>query len=266
MKKLSVLLVALSMASVATPAMAQTVTIAAAGDISKPSSPGSGQTQTAALINQFNPTAVFALGDTQYTAGELADYNASYDPTWGAFLNKTYPIIGNHEYENPSCRDACGYKQYFGSRAFGGSNLYYSFDIGNWHVAALNTECKQIDCTAEKSWLRSDLANDAHACDMVIWHRTNLSWPRNIASSNHVDLGLAASRHVYERYAPTGSLLRFTVGTGGYSLGKLSGTQVAGENTKYGVLELSLGDSGYSYQFVEAGGTVFDSGSGGCTS
>jgi hypothetical protein len=265
MRKLLALVVGVSMALIATPAVAQTVTIAAAGDISKPAKPGSGQKQTAALINQFNPTAVFALGDTQYKTGLLSDYNASYDPTWGAFLSKTYPIIGNHEYENPSCNDACGYRQYFGSRAFGGSDLYYSFNIGNWHVAALNTECSQIDCAAEKTWLKNDLKTDTHACDMVIWHRTNSSWPLNIGSSNHVDLGLAASRHVYERYAPKGSMLKFTVGTGGYSLGKLSGTQVAGENTKFGVLELTLNDSGYSYRFVEGDGTVFDSGSGGCT-
>jgi hypothetical protein len=41
---------------------------------------------------------VLALGDVQYEAGELANFQQAYDRSWGAFKAKTYPVVGNHEY------------------------------------------------------------------------------------------------------------------------------------------------------------------------
>src|SRR5688500_8644321 len=82
------------------PAQSQTVTIAAAGDIVRPSF-SAPQQRTAALVTAFNPTAVFALGDLQYENGELANFRTYYNASWGAFKPKTYPIPGNHEYQTP---------------------------------------------------------------------------------------------------------------------------------------------------------------------
>jgi hypothetical protein len=153
--------------------------------------------------------------------GSLSDFQNFYEASWGAFKSKTYPIPGNHEYETSG---ASGYFQYFGTGSAVpiASPGYYSLNLGDWHIAFLNTNCTQIDCTAEKTWLKSDLNADTHLCDMVVYHATNLKWPRLKAEKYHVDIGLAASRHVYERWPPENGLTRFTVGTGGFSLGKLS--------------------------------------------
>jgi hypothetical protein len=245
----------------APPARADTVTVAAAGDIAREGSPGVPQTQTANLIGAFDPTAVFPLGDEQYEDGALADFQASYDPTWGQFLDKTFPVVGNHEYQTPG---ASGYYTYFGTRAGDPSKGYYSFNLGDWHIVALNTECTQINCATEKTWLKADLNADTHTCDALLWHRTGVKWPTNIGSTKHVDLGLAGHRHVYERYAPVGSFLRFTVGTGGKSGGHLSGTQVFGAQA-FGILRLSLSDTGYTFDFQDVNGAILDSGSGTCT-
>ena len=59
----------------------------------------------------MKPDAVFALGT--YQAGSLANFQESYDPTWGRFKN-IYPILGDHEYGSPGAE---GYFAYFGSRA-----------------------------------------------------------------------------------------------------------------------------------------------------
>jgi hypothetical protein len=95
----------------ATPARAASVTVAAAGDIALADSPGTAQTQTANLIGAFDPTAVFPLGDEQYEDGALSDFRSSYDPTWGQYLDRSYPVVGNHEYQTPG---ANGYYTYFG--------------------------------------------------------------------------------------------------------------------------------------------------------
>jgi len=72
---------------------------------------------------------VLPLGDNQYQCGELANYQAAYDLSWGRFLNITRPAPGNHEYiTGPICRQpggtmrtmtveeaaGAGYYQYFG--------------------------------------------------------------------------------------------------------------------------------------------------------
>ena len=242
-------------------ASAASIKIAAAGDIAHPSF-ATPQQQTADLVTAFNPTAVFALGDTQYENGELANFQKYYDASWGAFNNKTYAIPGNHEYGTSG---ASGFFSYFG----GGSAFpvsppgYYSLNLGDWHIAFLNTECSQIDCSAQKSWLVKDLSGDTHTCDMVVYHRTNLKWARVKSSNLGVDVALAASRHVYERWPAENGLTRFTVGTGGFSLGKLSSGFDAGFRS-FGVIEMTLNASDYSWAFVDVGGRTLDSGSRAC--
>ena len=240
-------------------AAASSVTVAAAGDIARASF-GTPQQQTADLITAFNPTAVFTLGDEQYPDGSLSDFQTFYDASWGAFKSKTNPVPGNHEYQTPG---ASGYFGYFGAAAGDPSKGYYSFNLGDWHVVALNTECANIDCTAEKSWLVADLAADTHLCEVAIYHRTSLSWPRKKMEAAGGDLVLAGHRHLYERYAPENGLLHFTAGTGGDSLGTIQPGPVV-SFAVYGVLELTLDTSSYSWSFVDVNGTVRDSGSANC--
>ena len=73
------------------PALAQDVTVAAAGDIARDSL-ATPQQQTADLVTGYAPTAVLALGDEQYQDGSLADYNAFYNASWGAFRSITHPV------------------------------------------------------------------------------------------------------------------------------------------------------------------------------
>ena len=104
------------------------------------------QRNTSDLLVQAGPTAVLTLGDNQYHVGSLSDFNASFDPTWGRLKPIIHPAVGNHEYATAGAR---GYFDYFngvgnpsgpaGDRDKG----YYSFDIGSWHLIALNSECER---------------------------------------------------------------------------------------------------------------------------
>ena len=67
--------------------------------------------------------------------GELAEFMDSYDLTWGQFKDITHPAPGNHDYHTEGAQ---GYFDYFGDAA-NPSEGYYSFDIGNWHLVAVNS-------------------------------------------------------------------------------------------------------------------------------
>lgn len=288
-----------------------TVTVAAAGDIacdpkSENYNNGRGvygfcqQKATSNLIKKIKPDAVFALGDLQYQAGSLANFERSYDPTWGRFKNITYPVPGNHEYGNPGAE---GYFTYFGSRATpqdpdctAKCRAYYSFDLGAWHVAALNVMCDKLPrgdgCgrrSAQNRWLERDLkaASKTNACTVVLMHSprwSNSRWQSpelgelvETMYRNGVDLILSGDSHSYERFAPQNPTSRLdqaqgirqiVVGTGGAHFTGLNTTRPnreVFEKHVFGVLELSLQDGSYEWNFRAHRSTPFkDSGSQDC--
>jgi hypothetical protein len=283
--------------------------VAAAGDIAcSPTDPnwngGNGtaahchQKTTSDLVLGMNPTAVFALGDEQYPGGSLTDFNAGYDPTWGRFKNITRPAVGNREYGTSG---ASGYFNYFqdaatpldpGCRSF--CRGYYSFDLGDWHVVMLNSNCGRTNasCTAggaQHQWLVADLAAHAQQCTVAIMHHPYWSSssgnkePRVLPFiqalyNANADLILAAHAHLYERFAPQDpnsvadpvrGIREIIVGTGGEDFASTPSTvapnsEVMGSK-RFGVLRLTLASGGYSWRFAADPTTPFiDSGSGAC--
>ena len=269
--------------------------IAAAGDIA--CAPGGmvtattcRQAKTAALF-LGNPaiTAVLPLGDEQYENGALADFQAVYDTTWGRALGKTHPVPGNHEYASGA--NGAGYFAYFGSRAGQPGKGWYSFNIGKWHLIALNANCSHIHgcgpSSPQMTWLRNDLNAHHPACTLAFWHQARFSsgpegnladydafW--KVLYSHHVDVVLSAHNHVYERYAlqtpaqardPQDGIREFVVGTGGKSLDPFTGPFTNGQfrqNTQFGVLKLTLHGQRYDWRFVSTTNGVLDSGQTDC--
>jgi acid phosphatase type 7 len=269
-KSLSTAALALSILGWAAPtARAATVTVAAAGDIAAPDAAGKRQTQTAALItNVIQPARVLVLGDEQYPHGEYSQFLASYDPTWGVFNGISAPVPGNHEYDTPG---AAGYFQYFssvlspfGSTATDPSKGYYSFNLGDWHVVAINSNCFAIDCPAELSWLKQDLATDTHVCEVAFYHHPIKKFAKPLAAQG-VDLALVAHKHVYERWDDVFdlNLRELIIGTGGKSLGTIDPAADA-EVAAFGVAKVTLNARNYSWSFIDVAGSTRDSGSDSC--
>ena len=243
---------------------------------------------TADLIGSLNPNAVLPLGDTQYTAATLSQYSKSYNPTWGVFKNITFPIPGNHEYLT---KNAADYYTYFGAAAHDPKKGYYSYNIGAWHLIAMNAECGNIGgCgsgSLEETWLKNDLAANTKPCILAYWHEPRFS---SASAGNtgrvkvfwqdlyqaHADLVLNGHAHVYERFdlqspsqkADAKGIREIVVGTGGDSHGswsKIQPNSQARDNTAFGVLKLTLHSSSYSWQFVaEPGKNFTDSGTQAC--
>jgi hypothetical protein len=283
--------------------------VAAAGDIAcDPASDnfngGAGtatackQGATAQLIESLGVTGVLALGDTQYYCGGYSAFLQSYDRSWGAFKARTHPTVGNHEYLTSGGTDcnagnagANGYFTYFGASAGARGQGYYSFDLGTWHLIALNSNCSDAGgCTAgspQGLWLAADLATHQNMCTLAFWHiplfssgglaqsGTRPLW--QLLYDHNADLILSGHDHIYERFAPqtaSGALdqqrgiREFIVGTGGANHSSITGNAANSEvrdALTFGVLKLTLHPTSYEWSFVPtAGGTFTDSGTTPC--
>ena len=283
--------------------------IAAAGDIAcDPAIPsfndGEGnptscrQKYTSDLLMDAGLAAVLPLGDVQYECGGYRAFLQSYDPSWGRVKSISYPVVGNHEYLTSGGTDctsynegAAGYFRYFGSAAGNPGQGYYSYDIGAWHLIALNSNCGDAGgCgygSPQAMWLAADLAAHHNLCTLAYWHiplfssggrtaiNTQSIW--QILYDKDVDVILNGHDHIYERFAPQtpdGTLdaergiRQFVVGTGGANLTEFESIAANSEvrnNDTYGVLKLILHPTSYDWQFVpEAGKTFMDSGMDKC--
>jgi hypothetical protein len=270
--------------------------IAAAGDIVcdptmstfNGSSPSSCQQRaTAALLS--GAEAVLPLGDLQYEDGTLDQFTVGYDPSWGQFAQATYPAVGNHEYHVVGAQ---GYFDYWASKArpTGGVGAgYYSYDIGTWHLIALNSNCGPVKCiegTVQNDFLEQDLANTTQPCILAYWHHPLfnsgsvhgaevLPGPKAFWDDLYpagADIVLNGHEHNYQRYgkqdpagqAASNGVREFIVGTGGRNHGGLLSAPDAnfefGNTTSFGVLKLHLAASSYSWEYVAINGSVLDSG------
>jgi len=270
--------------------------VAAAGDIvCDPTASGFGGTNPA--VCQHRATAsllagadvVLPLGDLQYSDGTLDQFMAGYDPSWGLDAATTYPVPGNHEYHLPGAQ---GYFDYWTSkgRPTGVTgDGYYSFDLGSWHVIALNSTCPDVPCkegSPQNNFLEQDLASTTKSCILGYWHHPYFNSGTVHGAQMHAgaraflddlyaagaDIVLNGHEHNYQRYAKqdplgqaTGNGIReFVVGTGGKALYTLLDVKDAnyevGNATDFGVLRLRLAETSYSWEFVALNGTVLDSG------
>jgi len=274
------------------PASGQTFILVGAGDIASCKDPRGAQT-TAKLLEQI-PGTIFAAGDLAYEKGTAAEFKNCYGPTWGRFKDRTRPALGNHEYVDPT---ASGYFQYWGTQAGPAGKGYYSYDLGDWHIVVLNTNCDAQGMggcaknSPQESWLRADLAGHAKACILAYGHHALFSsglfrkhaihpelrplWEDLYAA--HADLVLAGHEHSYERFAPQDpqghadpahGIREIVAGTGGRShdpLGFALPNSEVRDWITYGVLKLTLAPGKYQWEFIpEAGKTFRDSGSGSC--
>jgi hypothetical protein len=121
------------------------VQILGAGDIAACDSDG--DEATAALLDELEGT-ILALGDVVYEDGNAREFARCYDPSWGRHRDRTRPVPGNHEYQTEG---AAGYFDYFGAAAGTPGAGWYSFDLGDWHLIGLNSNCDQIGGCEEGS-------------------------------------------------------------------------------------------------------------------
>ena len=262
------------------------ILLLAAGDIGECGS--TGQAETAALLDQLEgPIAL--VGDAAQNDGSMANFLECFDPEWGRHLDRIHPVPGNHEYM--SSDDAAPYFEYFGAAAGPDGLGYYSYDVGDWHIVALNSNCDFVGCdedSAQVQWLEADLSAHPSDCTLAYFHHPRYSsgLHGNNSSMNDVwqvlmdhgtDVVLSGHDHGYERWLPMGAandsdpngIVQFVVGTGGATLRSFAGSQpsnsVFRDNAHWGMLRLRLRATEYDFEFLPAdGGLALDWGTTSC--
>ncbi|MCE7983245.1 MAG: hypothetical protein DYG89_18890 [Caldilinea sp. CFX5] len=245
---------------------------------------------TAQLLDVITGT-IYTLGDNAYPDGTSANFADCFGPTWGRHLARIKPVPGNHDYH---VTGAAGYYSYFGAAASpqdvnctSDCKGYYSYDLGAWHIIALNSEIDVKAGSAQEQWLRQDLAAHPTACTLAYWHKPRFSSGEHQNNTNFhafwvalyeagVDVVLNGHDHNYERFAPqdpsaqadANGIREFVVGTGGTGQRPFSRIQPNSEvraTDSWGVLQFTLHETSYDWQFIPIAGQNFqDSGSGNC--
>jgi hypothetical protein len=255
-----------------------------------------------AMLADASISQVVSLGDYQYDCGDLADYQASYNPTWGRLDALMNPIPGNHEYKTgvdvhgDSCptsnSTAQNYYAHFGAAAHPDTNGHYSFDLGTWHLVALNANCARSavgGCSATSSqttWLKQNLAATSQPCILAYWHQPLFTGSANNAvgykpwwnalSAAHADVVLNGHVHNYQRFAPltpigdtdsANGITEYIVGTGGEKQAPVNSLAVpypVAHAKTFGYLRITLQPTSWTAEFVDYTGAVRDTSTGTC--
>lgn len=264
-----------------------------AGDIA--ACDNTGDEATADLLDEI-PGTVFTAGDNVYESGTKGEFYSCYNPTWGRHKDRTQPTPGNHDYGGEGYEDkaddASAYFDYFGDAAGGADKVYYSYDLGEWHIVALSSTCDKVGGCDEESpqiqWLKEDLAISSKECILAYWHHplfssgyhggdTRMKPAWEVLYEAGVAVIVNGHDHTYERFAPQDpegnvdpehGIREFVVGTGGKSLypwGSSEPNSEFGSADAYGVIKFTLRPGSYDWEFVLVKNMrPEDSGSGSC--
>lgn len=174
------------------------------------------QAATANEVESMDPSLVAILGDEQYQVGTLADFEGSYDQTYGAFKFLQRPSPGNHEFystHGQDGEDGVGYFDYFNGfqlnpltgkpiletdplstttpprtepvprpngQAGQSGEGWYSYDLGSWHIISLNAECSIGDHAVTTS-----------CTNPPAWYTQETQWLAQDLANDHASCTLA---------------------------------------------------------------------------
>ncbi len=255
---------------------------------------------------------VASTGDNeQENSPTISNYQSYFGTTYGTFVTQGIfmQVRGNHDIQSAgSYTDSDGtvhssgaaYWNYFGSNAhksiIAGKYLTdYSYDLGTWHIIALD----QLNGTVNQptlNFLTSDLAaHSSSTCQIVYWHVPTYSSglvhgdstglkPLNQAEFNAgVDIQLNGHDHDYQRFNPINpngvqdnahGITTFVDGIGGEDGRSGSQTSIAqaasavyldsfppGTGHAIGVIQFTLHSTSADYKLYDANnGSILDQG------
>ncbi len=145
------------------------------------------QLAVAALLERLEPDLILHTGDVVYPSGEDRHYDRRFFAPYRRLLKEVpiFPVLGNHDLErgNGAAYLANFHLPRNDPRSTG---RYYSFDWGDVHFVALNSELyyKDDDSSSEeqKAWLERDLENTRKLWKIAYLHRPLYSSPQSTAA------------------------------------------------------------------------------------
>ncbi|WP_342778131.1 putative Ig domain-containing protein, partial [Mesorhizobium norvegicum] len=173
----------------------------------------SGEKAVSAMVHAWNPDFILTIGDNVYAPQTLDaavgqqyhDYIGNYQGAYGSgsAINRFFPTLGNHEYEEGNVTN---YLNYF---TLPDNERYYDYQIGPVHFFALSSNKQEPDGRSSTSvqghWMQDLLANSDASFDVAYFHHTpfnpsgstaTMRWPFEQWGVNAV---FAGHQHNYYR-------------------------------------------------------------------
>jgi 3',5'-cyclic AMP phosphodiesterase CpdA len=237
---------------------------------------GKGQLAVAGLLGHLQPDLILHTGDVVYPAGQERHYDRRFFAPYGKLIKEVpiFLVLGNHDVRKGD--GAAFLKNFHPSLSSPGSTKrYYSFDWGDAHFVALDSELYYGDkggsAERQKAFLERDLAATGKSLKIAFLHRSPYGSSRHggdetvrgdlepIFARHEVNLVFAGHDHVYERTAPIEGVTYVVSGGGGRRLypageGRLT---ACSRSAHHAVLGRVHGGR-LSLEAVEPDGTVFD--------
>ena len=143
--------------------------------------PSAGARAVAAQLREHPFDFALHAGDIVYSGGICSGQDSSWEQYIRAYFDlyresvghvSFFPSVGNHEVTG----GICGYRGYTdiyhlpANAPAGDEEEYYSFDWGNAHFVALDSNQSCSPGSAQYSWLVNDLANSTQPWKFVFFH------------------------------------------------------------------------------------------------
>lgn len=126
--------------------------------------------EVAAAEKMRVPIRILALGDLAYPDGTPEQFKC-FDRSWGEFKPLILPVPGNHDQNRQGGKP---FYDYFKSAPWvsqnGRSKGFYSLDLANWHLVALNAYAGIGPGSEQLKWLDADLKRTPAKCILAFSH------------------------------------------------------------------------------------------------
>jgi acid phosphatase type 7 len=237
---------------------------------------GKGQLAVAALLGCLEPDLVLHTGDVVYPAGQERHYNRRFFAPYRNLIKTVpvFPVLGNHDVMRG---DGAAFLENFHPTLESprGTKRYYSFDWGNTHFVALDSELyhrdRGSDPERQKDFLEQDLAASHKRWKIAFLHRSPYGSSRHggdgrvredlepLFARHAVDLVFSGHDHVYERTVPIRGVTYVVSGGGGrrlYPAG--NGEFTASSVSAHHAVLVRVSGRRLLLEAVEVGGKVVD--------
>jgi acid phosphatase type 7 len=237
---------------------------------------GKGQLAVAVLLESLRPDLVLHTGDVVYPTGQERDYDSRFFAPYRNLIKTVplFPVLGNHDVRKGNA--AAFLENFYPPLSSPGSTKrYYSFDWGNTHFVALDSELyhgdRGSDPEEQRNFLERDLATTRKRWRIVFLHRSPYGSSRHggdekvredlepLFVKHEVDLVFSGHDHVYERTVPIRGVTYVVSGGGGrrlYRTGK--GELTASSVSAHHAVLVRVDGRCLLLEAVEAGGKVVD--------
>jgi predicted phosphodiesterase len=240
------------------------------------------QAAVAAQMRALEPDFVLHLGDVIYPDGQAEGYDPWFFDPYAGVLDRApvFPVLGNHDYISSRGQP---YLEAFYLPANNPeqSERYYSFDWGNAHFTALDSNQRFEPDSDERRWLEADLAASDALWKFVFFHHAlYTTGPHGhdgyviplrdtlapLFEQYGVDFVFAGHDHTYERstprrdYAPASDGVVYIVSGGGgaglYAVGASPFTAFSA--SVHHVVQVRIDDCFFSLRAIDVTGAALD--------